>query len=112
MLHETFHLMNDSLTIARKIKNLKFSSFKELEILMKKESSYLKKLMSKKQLGGLALDVFEIEPLIEDDFSAFGNVLLTPHMGGSTEEAILAMGRAAIKGLDNYKDAIDFIENE
>ena len=45
MLHETFHLMNDSLTVARKIKNLKFSSFKELEILMKKESSYLKKLM-------------------------------------------------------------------
>ena len=46
MLHETFHLMNDSLTVARKIKNLKFGSFKELEILMKKESNYLKKLMT------------------------------------------------------------------
>ena len=30
--------------------------------------------------------------------------------GGGTEEAILAMGRAAIKGLDNYKNPIDFIE--
>ena len=36
--------------------------------------------MSKNKIGGLALDVFETEPLIEDDFSAFGNVLLTPHM--------------------------------
>ena len=45
MLHETFHLMGDSLAVARKIRNLKFESFKELEILMKKESNFLKKLM-------------------------------------------------------------------
>ena len=45
MLHETFHLMSDSLAVARKIRNLKFESFKELEILMKKESNFLKKLM-------------------------------------------------------------------
>ena len=45
MLHETFHLMSDSLAVARKIRNLKFESFKELEILMKKKSNFLKKLM-------------------------------------------------------------------
>ena len=28
------------------------------------------------------------------------NFLATPHIGGSTEEAYLAMGRAAIAGLD------------
>jgi D-3-phosphoglycerate dehydrogenase len=28
------------------------------------------------------------------------NFLATPHIGGSAEEAILAMGRAAIEGLD------------
>ena len=44
MLHETFHLMSDSLAVARKIRNLKFESFKELEILMKKESNFLKKI--------------------------------------------------------------------
>jgi len=27
------------------------------------------------------------------------NVLATPHIGGSAEEAVLAMGRAAISGL-------------
>ncbi len=37
--------MSDSLAVARKIRNLKFESFKELEILMKKESNFLKKLM-------------------------------------------------------------------
>jgi D-3-phosphoglycerate dehydrogenase len=29
--------------------------------------------------------------------------MLTPHIGGSSEEAILAMGRAAISGLDANK---------
>jgi len=36
------------------------------------------------------------------------NVLVTPHIGGSTEEAILAMGMAAIEGLDNSKDPTFF----
>ncbi len=75
------------------------------------DENYLKKIMSEKKLGGLALDVFEIEPLIKDDFSIYGNVLITPHMGGSTKEAVLAMGRAAIHGLENYKDPIEFLEN-
>jgi D-3-phosphoglycerate dehydrogenase len=37
------------------------------------------------------------------------NVLVTPHIGGSTEEAILAMGMAAIGGLDNAKDPSTFL---
>ncbi len=45
MLHETYQLMSESLSVTRKIKNLKFESFKELELLMKKESNVLKKLM-------------------------------------------------------------------
>jgi len=35
------------------------------------------------------------------------NVLVTPHIGGSTKEAIYAMGMAAIDGLDNAKDPLD-----
>ena len=75
------------------------------------DENHLKQLMKENKIGGIALDVFEIEPLIKDDFSFYGNVLLTPHMGGSTKEAVLAMGRAAISGLDNYKDPLEFIEN-
>jgi len=29
------------------------------------------------------------------------NFMVTPHIGGSSKEAILAMGRAAIDGLDH-----------
>ena len=35
------------------------------------------------------------------------NVLVTPHIGGSTNEAIYAMGMAAIDGLDNAIDPLD-----
>jgi hypothetical protein len=35
------------------------------------------------------------------------NLLSTPHIGGSSEEAILAMGLAAIDGLENAGDPID-----
>jgi len=34
------------------------------------------------------------------------NFYSTPHIGGSAEEAILAMGRAAIVGLDTYGDPL------
>ena len=37
------------------------------------------------------------------------NVLITPHIGGSTEEAILAMGLAAIEGLKNPLDPLNLI---
>ena len=37
------------------------------------------------------------------------NVLVTPHIGGSSEEAILAMGMAAIDGLENAQDASNFL---
>ena len=52
------------------------------------------------RLGAACLDVFAHEPPEGGPLLDLPNVFLTPHIGGSTEEAILAMGRAAIRGLD------------
>lgn len=50
-------------------------------------------------IGYAALDVVEDEPTVDSDLSSTDRLLLTPHVGGSTEEAIVAMGRAAIASL-------------
>ena len=73
------------------------------------DESALKKILSEKNIAGAALDVFSVEPPIDTDFAHLDNVLITPHIGGSTEEAILAMGLAAIDGLENAKNPLEFL---
>ena len=53
-------------------------------------------------LSGAAFDVFANEPPSDLDLLRHPNFLVTPHIGGSSEEAIIAMGRAAIQGLLDY----------
>jgi phosphoglycerate dehydrogenase-like enzyme len=50
-------------------------------------------------LAGAACDVFQMEPDANPRLLSLSTFLGTPHIGGSTEEAQLAMGRAAIDGL-------------
>ena len=69
----------------------------------------LEEALLAKKIAGAALDVFEVEPPIGKDFVNMENVFVTPHIGGSTEEAILAMGMAAIEGLENAKDPLEFL---
>ena len=73
------------------------------------DEAILKKMLLEKRIAGVAIDVFEVEPPIDKELLTMDNVLITPHIGGSTEEAILAMGVAAIDGLDNAKDPLEFI---
>lgn len=54
-------------------------------------------------LAGAACDVFQMEPDADSRLLAMPMFLGTPHIGGSTAEAQLAMGRAAIEGLENAR---------
>ena len=65
------------------------------------DENALKNMLVSKKLSGAALDVFLIEPPRDRELLELPNFLVTPHIGGSAQEAILAMGRAAIDGLEN-----------
>jgi len=62
----------------------------------------LQKMLINGALYAAAFDVFEEEPFQNNELLVLPNFLATPHIGGSSSEAILAMGRAAIDGLDNF----------
>jgi phosphoglycerate dehydrogenase-like enzyme len=61
----------------------------------------LKQSLKDRRIAGAAFDVFAVEPPEDVELLGLPNFLVTPHLGGSAQEAILAMGRAAIDGLDH-----------
>lgn len=63
----------------------------------------LKSALVEHRLAGAAFDVFAVEPPVDMELISLPNFLATPHVGGSSEEAVMAMGRAAIVGLDENR---------
>ncbi|MDO4587362.1 MAG: phosphoglycerate dehydrogenase [Planctomycetia bacterium] len=53
------------------------------------------------KIGGLVIDAFEQEPLKDSPLKGLPNVLLTPHTGAHTAEAIDKMGYMAVENLIN-----------
>ncbi len=67
----------------------------------------LKKMLESGQLSGAAVDVFPVEPEkngdpFETPLQNLSNVILTPHIGGSTEEAQHNIGEDVSSKLLNY----------
>jgi D-3-phosphoglycerate dehydrogenase len=60
----------------------------------------LGEMLREGKLAGAGFDVLADEPPRDLRLLELPNFLVTPHIGGSSYEAILAMGRAAIDGLD------------
>lgn len=71
------------------------------------DESALKAMLKDGRLAGAGFDVFATEPPEDRELLELPNFLATPHIGGSAEEAILAMGRAAIRGLDEAGDPLE-----
>ena len=62
----------------------------------------LKKALQQKTIAGAALDVYESEPPDDLEFLSLTNLMVTPHIGGNADEAVLAMGRSAIHHINDY----------
>lgn len=65
--------------------------------------------LASKQIGGAAIDVFPVEPKGNSEefvspLRAFDNVILTPHIGGSTQEAQANIGLEVAEKLATYSD--------
>lgn len=59
----------------------------------------LHEALSSGTIAGAAMDVFISEPEVDNPLFKLPNFIGSPHVGGSSDEAILAMGRAAIAHL-------------
>ena len=58
--------------------------------------------LKQNMIAGAALDVFEFEPPDDFEFLSLPNLMVTPHIGGNANEAVLAMGRSAIHHLKDF----------
>jgi hydroxypyruvate reductase len=58
--------------------------------------------LTDKTIAGAGLDVFEKEPHAPDALTLFPNVVLTPHIGGHTNESHVAMQDCVIANLEAF----------
>jgi len=73
------------------------------------DEAAVKAMLVDGRLAGAAFDVFAAEPPDDPELLRLPNMLALPHIGGSAEEAVLAMGRAAIAGLETARDPLDYL---
>src|SRR5580698_5602944 len=100
---ETFALLNTA-AFARMKKGVRIVNCARGELI---DGEALRKAIESGKVAGAALDVFQTEPPVGEPLLEFENVLATPHIGGSTEEAQEAVGvRIAEQVRDYLRDGI------
>ncbi|MEZ4743049.1 MAG: phosphoglycerate dehydrogenase [Bdellovibrionota bacterium] len=66
------------------------------------EENALISVLESRAIMGAGVDVFEKEPLTSKRLYSLENIVATPHIAGNSREAVLAMGRAAIRGVREF----------
>ena len=93
---ETSYLINDNFLNLCK-KDLKIINTSRGGIINEK---HLERFLHENHNAFAALDVFEEEPAFNSPLLNLDNFFATSHLGSMTEEGVIAMGLAAITGLD------------
>ncbi len=62
----------------------------------------LKKALQVRIIAGAALDVYDMEPPTDEELLRLTNLITTPHIGGNSKEAVMAMGLSAINHLKMF----------
>lgn len=99
---KTHHLINAE----------KFSLMKPSSILINTsrgpvvDEKALISALSKKQIRGAAIDVFEFEPEVSSTLRGLSNVIMTPHIASATEAARADMSRIVAQNI------LDFFNNK
>lgn len=68
----------------------------------------LKGALASGSIAGAAIDVYKSEPPVDLSLLSLPNLICTPHIGGNSVEATLAMGRSAISHLTNFAQAQEY----
>jgi phosphoglycerate dehydrogenase-like enzyme len=66
------------------------------------EQAALKRALQANKIRAAALDVYEVEPPPDHEFLQLPNLVCTPHIAGTSVEAVWALGRSAIEHLDKF----------
>ena len=62
----------------------------------------VKEALKSKKIAGAAIDVYDEEPPKDAELLSLDNLICTPHIGGNSKGAVIAMGMSAIKHLKEY----------
>lgn len=98
---ETHHLLNDD-RLAQVKPGLRIINTARGELI---DEAALRRALDRGQVGGAALDVFEQEPPADWSLAQLAQVVATPHIAASTEEA------QELVGLDTAAAVRDFLKD-